>query len=77
MELQTPNNERVLYYNETTKAIIMPNELGVMDKPAPVGDGWFWIKWPVNPHFTGETGILSILEHNYGNSVFHRLRSAK
>jgi hypothetical protein len=61
----TNNGERVLYYNKNTKEIIMPDEMGVMNKPAPMGEGWLWVRWPVNPHFTGETGIIDMLSNNY------------
>lgn len=41
--------------------LIMPDECGIMHHAAPKGWGWYAIKWPVNPHFTGETGILEML----------------
>jgi hypothetical protein len=65
-------NERVLYYNSKSREIIMPNELGIMDKQAPIGDAWFLIKWPVNPHFTGEYGIREMLLHDEFTAVFNK-----
>ena len=53
--------ERVCYVNRKTKEVIMPNEYGIMDKPCPKGTDWLWVRWPINPHFTGSCGIINML----------------
>ncbi len=40
----------------------MPAPDGTLDAPAPRGEEWFAITWPVNPHDTGEKRIASIIE---------------
>lgn len=45
--------------------VIMPNEYGEMEADIPDGEGWYAVKWPLNPHFTGATTILSILNCKY------------
>lgn len=41
--------------------VIMPDQCGEMKQPAPTGEGWYAVRWPLNPHFTGSAGILCIL----------------
>lgn len=47
--------------NGDVAEIIMPNELGELTAPAPLGENWFAVCWPVNPHFTGETMIREMI----------------
>lgn len=42
--------------------LLMPDDDGALNMPAPVGEGWFAVAWPVNPHFTGEYTLRSLLE---------------
>jgi hypothetical protein len=52
--------------------IIMPDKCGKLDSPAPKSDGWYAVKWPVNPHFTGESGILEMLNQSWNNAAKSR-----
>lgn len=43
--------------------IIMPNRLGIMTAERPkLRNNWNAVIWPVNPHETGQRGIIEILE---------------
>ena len=39
--------------------LIMPTEEGIMIAPCP--QHGYAIRWPLNPHFTGERGIIELL----------------
>lgn len=43
-----------------TFRIEMPNTFGVWDRAIPQ-DGYA-LSWPVNPHFTGKSGIAALLQ---------------
>ena len=40
--------------------IVMPNEYGELQKQLPSKNGVL-MAWPLNPHFTGQSGIISLL----------------
>ena len=42
--------------------IIMPDMHGQMDEEAPGKLNWYAIKWPVNPHFTGKSKLIVMIE---------------
>lgn len=41
--------------------LIMPNADGTLDGIPRPADGWA-IRWPLNPHFTGERMIVALLK---------------
>lgn len=43
--------------------IVMPDAFGVLENPAVrfSNTSGFAVRWPVNPHFTGASGIAAIL----------------
>lgn len=41
--------------------LVMPNAAGALEGPAPKGDAWYAVWWPVNPHDTGKHRIASML----------------
>jgi hypothetical protein len=47
--------------------LIMPDDYGQLQEKNPIGKNWYLIRWPVNPHFTGETMIREILSKQFPN----------
>jgi len=41
--------------------LIMPSADGIMRDAPPSGWNWYAIRWPTNPHNTGERAILEML----------------
>lgn len=55
-------NLYALIDGESVLDLILPDEATLTLPPAPTADGWFAVRWPVNPHFTGRSGIRIMLE---------------
>jgi len=46
--------------------IIMPEKNGILiNRDKELITGWYKVAWPLNPHFTGERGILEMLNTVY------------
>ena len=45
--------------------IVMPNAIGELDSPAPIGERWHAVRWPVNPHFTGRSLVQQMLSRAF------------
>ena len=53
--------------NNKVTALLMPDQHGTMRTHEPVGPTWYGIQWPINPHFTGATGIIEQIESKFPN----------
>jgi hypothetical protein len=59
------------------RGLIMPDAYGELTAAEPAGEGWHAVRWPVNPHFTGERTIdpprAPSLDGATGRAAFGRL----
>ena len=56
-------NLYVKIQNNKVLDVIMPDQYGeIEEKALPDNEGWQVVKWPVNPHFTGKSGIITMIE---------------
>lgn len=54
-------NLYVKFVNNRVEKLIMPDSYGQLVATAPTGQNWYAVKWPVNPHFTGERMLAEML----------------
>lgn len=51
--------------NEKVAELIMPDSYGQLTAECPTGRNWYAVKWPLNPHFTGETMITMMIDAGF------------
>lgn len=65
-----PNPQWNLYaeiVDGRVRKLILPDEVTLELPAEPAGANWYAVRWPVNPHFTGERMITEMIESGYPN----------